>query len=311
MRSIIKKIPKIQLLSLALAVLTLSLSACTIQRAELGSAKNPIKFFFTPSVDAAMIMGKAKSLKTYLEANTPYVYEVLVPQSYVAVVEAFGSDRADVAVLNTFGYIMANEKFGAEARITSIRFGLDSYKGQIVAKSNGPIKKIEDIDGKKFAYVDPTSTSGYLMPADLFMKKGIKPSDTVFAKKHDNVILMIYQGQVDAGATFYTPTEEGKIQDARRLLLTSYPEVEKEISIIELTESIPNDPIVFRKNMPEEIKEKITESLLAFVNTPGGRETLKDLYGITGLVRGDDSRYNAVREMLKALGKKPEDLVKK
>jgi phosphonate transport system substrate-binding protein len=59
--------------------------------------------------------------------------------------------------------------------------------------------------------------------------KGIQLKDSVFAMKHDSVITMMYQKQVDAGATFYSPPENGKIEDARRLVLQQYPDVEEKI----------------------------------------------------------------------------------
>ena len=287
------------------------LSGCTKERGPLGSADNPIKFFFSPSVDSKMITEQAKHIHDYLEAHTPYKYTVSVPASYVAVVEAFGTKRADIASLNTFGYIMANEKYGAQARLCVIRFGLDTYKAQIVARADSNIKSIEDLEGKKFAYVDPSSASGYLLPAKLLADKKVKLASFVFAQKHDNVITMLYQKQVDAGATFYSPPQNGEIQDARRLVKTQYPDVEKQIKIIALTEAIPNDPIVFRKDMPEEMKTAVINSLLEFLKTDEGKATFKALYDITALKAVDDAHYDSVRSLLKSLGKSAHDLVKK
>ncbi|PIU00778.1 MAG: phosphate/phosphite/phosphonate ABC transporter substrate-binding protein [Bdellovibrionales bacterium CG10_big_fil_rev_8_21_14_0_10_45_34] len=301
----------IQLRLCFFAALVSLFSACTTEKAELGTADNPIKFFFVPSVDAMTLEDTGRIVQAYLEENTPYKYKVSIPASYVAVVEAFGTERADVASLNTFGYVLAHEKYKAQARLTVIRFGEDTYKAQIVALKDGPIKKLEDVDGKKFAYVDPASTSGYLMPAKLFMDKGIKPADYMFAKKHDNVITMIYQKQVDAGATFYSPPEDGKIQDARRLVKTQFPDVEDKVKIVALTDAIPNDPIVFREGMPEEMKQTIVDALLKFVKTEQGKDALYKLYGVTDFKVCTDEKYDGVREMLKALGKSAHELVEK
>lgn len=284
---------------------------CTKNQSPLGSAENPVKLFFVPSVDAKVIADKSELVKKYLEANTPYKYHVSLPTSYVAVVESFGTGRADVAAVNTFGYIMANEKYGAEARITFQRFGSDTYQAQIIAKSDSTIKELKDLAGKKFAYVDPASTSGYLLPAKMFKDQGIELKESTFANRHDNVVMMVYQGQVDAGATFYTPPEEGKIQDARRLVQAQYPDVEQKIKIVTLTDSIPNDPIMFRKEMPEEMKQKISEALLTYIGTEEGKETFHAMYGVTSFVPATDAKYDSVRATLKALGKSVNDLMKK
>jgi phosphonate transport system substrate-binding protein len=235
-----------------------------------------------------------------------------VPSSYVAVVEAFGTSRADVASINTFGYILANEKYGAEARITFLRHGSEDYQAQIIARADGPIKKLSDINGRKFAYVDPSSASGYLLPAKMFVDNNVKPKETMFAQKHDNVVTMIYQKQVDAGATFYSPpSEDGKkIEDARRLVKTQFPDVEEKIKIVTLTDKIPNDPIVFRKGVPEKMKQEISAAILALQKTPEGNEIFYKIYGVTGMVLSTDAKYDSVRKVLSALGKSAAELQK-
>lgn len=292
------------------------LSSCIKNSSELGSEKNPIKLHFVPSVDAKVIENNSKTFKDYLEKETGLKYEITIPQSYVAVVEAFGTKRADIAAINTFGYMLAHDKYGAEAKLTVLRHGQSTYQGMIVAKTDSKIKKIEDLADKKVAYVDPASTSGYLLPLKMLKDKNITPKETVFALKHDNVISMVYQGQVDAGAAFFSPTHkddkgEDQIEDARRLVKTQYPDVEKKISIIGMSESIPNDPFIFRKELSEELKTKIVDAMLKFVETKEGQDAFKAIYGVTALKKSSDADYDSVRTMLKTVGVNAADLMKK
>jgi phosphonate transport system substrate-binding protein len=295
---------------LVFAAVVFSIS-CTSKKGELGTESNPIKLFFTPSVDAKVMEDTTSVFKNYLEKITPYKFQVSVPQSYVAVVEAFGTKRADIAAINTFGYILAYDKYGAEARLTVIRHGLATYQSQFLAKTSSSIKTVQDFKGKKMAFVDAASTSGYLLPLKMLKDKGVVISDTVFAGKHDNVVSMIYQGQVDGGATFYSPPEGKDIQDARRLVKTQYPDIESKVKIVELSESIPNDPIIFRKDMPEDMKTKITEAFVKFVQSPEGKEAFGKIYSVTDLKVATDKDYDSVRSMLKALGKDANELMKK
>lgn len=285
------------------------LLACNQQRSPLGSQKNPIKFVLLPSADRQLMADKAIFVTRYLESQTPYKYKISVPANFIAVVEAFGTKRADMASINTFGYLMAHERFQVQARLIISRYGKETYQSQIIAKTIGPVKSIKDIHGRRFAFVDPMSTSGYLLPAKLFADQKIKPKETIFAQRHDNVVTMVYQGQVDAGATWYSPPHEGVMRDARRLVKTQYPDVEEKIKIIHLTEHLPNDPIVFRADIPEKMKTEITESLLKYISTEEGKKVFDDLVGATDLVKCSDRRYDGVREMLKALGKSPKDLL--
>jgi len=314
MKNLFKKLAK--LLVAALVFKILLISGCTKKTAILGSEENPVKFHFVPSVDAKVIEENSKSFKAYLEKNTPYKYEITIPQSYVAVVEAFGTKRADVAAFTIFGYILAHEKYGAEAKMTVLRHGLATYQSQFIVKQDSNIKSLADLAGKKIAFVEPASTSGYLLPLKTLKEKNIVPKETVFAGKHDNVVSMVYQGQVDAGATFYSPPHKNdkgvmQIEDARRLVLTQYPDVESKIRILELSEPITNDPIVFRKDMPEEMKTKIVDAMMAFMTTQEGQAAFKAIYGVTEVKKATDADYDAARAMLKTTGANAEELLSK
>lgn len=298
------------LLFIAALFVAYALAGC-VKKAELGSDGNPVKLFFVPSVDAKLLEHHTEAFKKFLEKETGYKFEISVPPSYIAVVEAFGTKRADVAAINTFGYVKAHEKYGTEARLTVIRHGFGTYQSQFLARSDSKIKSLKDLEGKKIVFVDPASASGYLLPMKTLNERGIKAKETIFAMKHDAVVSMIYKGEADAGATFYSPPSEKGIEDARRLVQNQYPDIEKKVKIVELSEAIPNDPIVFVKEMPEPMKEKIVEAFLAFVATPVGKTTFKEIYSVDELKRSTDKDYDSVRAMLSSLGTSADDLMKK
>lgn len=272
-----------------------------LKKNDLGTRNNPLRLYFTPSVDASRITMNARELVSFLEKETGYYFTTAVPASFIAVVEAFGTKKADIAGINTFSYLMAHEKYGAEARLRIVREGgVVNYKGQFLARVGSGIDSIADIQGRSIAYVDPSSTSGYILPKALLDSKGIKPSEEVFAMKHDNVVTMIYQKQVDAGATYYANrnARTGEIMDARMRVMSQFPDVEKKVKIIGFTEEIPNDPFVFRKDLPEEMKEKIVNAFLKFVKTPEGEKAMFEIYDVVGLIKATDSDYDPLRKML-------------
>lgn len=284
--------------------------SCTKNSAELGSKENPLKFYLVPAQDILTLTEQGQVLRAYLEKDLGLHVKLELPVNYVAVVEAFGSKRADVAILNTLGYVLAFEKYGAEAKLKLINRGREEYHGQIIARVDGP-KTIKELDGKKFAFVDPASTSGYLLPQRLFKANNIKIKASIFAGKHDGVVTAVYQKQVDAGATFYTPPDDdGTPKDARWLVRTQYPDVYDKIKIIQLTDPIPNDPLVFRKDMPPELVSKIVDSMKRYIKTPEGAKVLKDLYHITDFKEASDKDYDRIREYLRDVGLSAQDFVK-
>lgn len=289
------------------------LSACTSSTndRQLGSKNNPIKFFLIPAQDVQSLTTNGAVLAEFLTAELGLQVRVEIPINYVAVIEAFGSKRADVAIINTFGYILAHDKYGVEARLKLVNRGRDEYFGQIITRADSKIKSIKDIDKKKFAYVDPASTSGYLLPLRLFKQENVKPSEHIFSGRHDTVVAAVYQKQVDAGATFYTEPDDSGPKDARMLVKTQFPDVYEKIKILKLTGPIPNDPVAFRKDLPEDLKVKISDALIKYVKTEQGAKVLQGMYYITDFKPAQNKDYDQVRGYLKDLGHTAQDFIKK
>lgn len=299
-----------------------TVTACT--DAPVGSKRRPFTMYFIPSVDTQTIALGADQVTDYLSKyvsnrvygnSDSFFIKSAIPANYIAVVEAFGTKKADFAAFNTFSYILAKDikKYDIEAILSVVRGDNERfYKGQIIARTDSGYKSIQDLKGKKFAYTDPASTAGYILPMTLFKNQGVELGQTVFALKHDSVVTMVYQKQVDAGATYYSPPKvemvNGKrvehLKDARERVLTQFPDVANQVSIIGFTEEIPNEPWVVRSSLVadpdlnKKIKEAITEGLLEFAATPNGKKILEELYSITGLARVDDSVYSNIRKTI-------------
>lgn len=285
----------------AIVLITATLVSC-VNDEKLGSLNNPVKLYFTPSVDSDTISSNSVEFLKFLEKETGLIFKTGIPTNYIAVVEAFGSKRADIGVMNSFGYIMAHAKYGAEAKLRVIRYGHDYYQGQIIAHVDSGINSIADLEGKKFAFTDPSSTSGYMFPLKIMKDANIKPSNTTFAIKHDNVVTMIYQRQVDAGATYYSaPSSTGEIRDARSRVKTQFPDVEEKVKIITTTEKIPNDPFVFRKGLPVEITTKFIAALKKYIATDAGKTVFKNIYSVDGIIETSDKDYDGLRSMIKSV----------
>jgi len=291
---------KFSVWSLSLIII-FQFSSC-VKKGELGTVKNPIKLYFTPSVDAESISNNSDVFIKFLEKDTGLFFKTAIPASYVAVVEAFGSKRADIGVMNSFGYLMANRKYGATAKLRVLRYGKDYYQGQIITRIDSGINSVKDLEGKKMAFTDPSSTSGYMFPLKIIKENHIKLGNTIFAIKHDNVVTMVYQKQVDAGATYYSaPKSDGTIRDARARVMTQFPDVAEKVKIIQITEKIPNDPFVFRKDLPPLIISKFIKSLKKFLTTPDGEAVFQHIYSVNGVVPAKDSDWDGLRKMIESI----------
>ena len=99
--------------------------SCT-QKKELGTEARPIQFALVPGQDSAVLTENGKVLEKWIHDQTGLYVKMQVPVSFIAVVEGLGSQRVDIAILNTFGYIMAHEKYNVSARLIGVSSSLDS-----------------------------------------------------------------------------------------------------------------------------------------------------------------------------------------
>ncbi len=268
----------------------------------LGGEDNPIKMYFVPSAEAATVLESGDMIAAALHESTGLHFTTAVPTNYTAVIEALGSEQADMAWLATFAYILAHEANGTEVALTTLRRGEATYRGQFITRADSGIETIADCDGREMAYVDPVSTSGGIFPSAVFAAEGITPSNEIYAGGHPQVVLAVYEGNADCGATYWSPEgPDGTIADARATVLETYPDVAEQVRIIGFTEDIPNDTVSFRAGFPDDLKQTLVDAIIAYSESDEGQAVLNDLYSITGFQRAQDSDYDVVRDSLRAL----------
>jgi phosphonate transport system substrate-binding protein len=285
---------------ITLAMLLL-LSGC-LGSDRLGEKGNPIKLLFTPATDAEVLGGDAPTFIKFLEQETGLYFKSGIPGSYISMLDMFAANKADIAMMNAFAYLIAHRRYGVEAKFKAIRYGQSYYRGQIIANHKSGVKKVQDLNGKRFAFTDPTSTTGHMFPLKLIKDHNITLATEIFAKKHDVVVSMVYRGEVDAGATYYfPPSPEGKIRDARIRVLEQLPDVAQRVKIVTITEKIPNDPLVFRKGLPRQVIIKFKNALFRFLSEKGGKHIFNSLYGVEGWSEATDQDYDGLREMVKKI----------
>lgn len=289
----------------ALAAMVTPPARAVANQAELGTPENPLKMAFVPSSDSQKVLASGQPLADLLSQQTGLSFTVSVPTSYAAVIEAMGADNVDIGWLAPFAYVLAHDKFNSTVILSSVRGGSKTYTGQIIANVDSGIESVADLPGKKFAFVDPSSASGFLYPNALLASNGIDYkaafAETVFAGGHDKVVIAVYNKQVDAGATF-GDSVEGVQTDARTLVVSTLPDVMEKVKVIGKTDPIPNDTVSVRAGLPYELVLQVQDGLVAISKTDEGKKLLNDLYRISGLAAASDSEYDSVRKAASVLG---------
>jgi phosphonate transport system substrate-binding protein len=252
-----------------------------------------------PSVNSEQLATSADELAKLIEKETGLKVKGSVGSSYSAVVEAMGTGHVDIGWLNPFSYVLAHSKYGVEPLLITTRHDSRSYDGVIITRTDSGIRTLKDLKGKKFAFVDPLSTSGTIYPQLTMMAAGIDPKkdlgQTIFAGGHDKVVLAVYQKQVDAGAIY-----GGGGSDARQRVEATVPDIMTKTKVIAHTDQIPNDNVSVRRELPADVKSKLKAALLKIAASDDGKRILEN-YDIDGLQTVKDSDYESLRKATEAL----------
>jgi phosphonate transport system substrate-binding protein len=228
--------------------------------------------------------------------------KVYMPTDYLGVVEALRNKTADMAFVHPAGYVFSNREAKAQIVAVDVWHGKTSYTSRVFVRKESSIRQLEDLRGKTIAFVDPGSTSGYVYPMVMLMKKGLVKNrdpktffkEAMFTGTHEAALLALLNGSVDAVASFDLAPQQ---------YLADKERVEK-LTYVAETEPIPEAGMCVREGLDPGLVKKVHDALMAF-NAPEYRPVLKDFYGIDGFAPAKDSDYNPVREAIDLLGWRP------
>jgi phosphonate transport system substrate-binding protein len=310
----------------------------------LGTADNPIQVFFVPSNEAQLIVESGDVLAETLKEATGYEFEVFVPTSYAATIEAMcAAPDSTMGFIPAAGYVIAHNRCNVQVAGAAVRFGSSVYWAQYIVRRDSDIYVLGDLEGKTWGYGDPTSTSGFIVPSVELQAKGINPGDEVQTGGHNQTVLAVYNGEVDFGTTYYTPpltpgaawqvgdvpepfdltqdesyrADDGelyvgdvRILDARRAVRETAPDVVDQVRIIAISDPIPNDTLSFGPEFPEDVRNTIMEALFALAeDEEAWNETaLYAAYTWTGFAPAEDGDFDPVRLQFEILGLTEEDV---
>ncbi|MBE3595901.1 MAG: phosphate/phosphite/phosphonate ABC transporter substrate-binding protein [Hydrogenibacillus sp.] len=258
--------------------------------------KKEIVVGLIPSQEAQSLQDKAKPLAGMLSKYLGITVKTYVGTDYTATIEAIGAKQVDVGMFGPQSYVLAHDKGYADVLLASIRNGSKTYRSQIVVANDSPIRSIKDLKGKKIAFVDPASTSGYVYPVAMLKEAGLdtdKDVKLIEAGGHDKTILALLRGDVDAAFSF---------DDARTVVEKSDPDVMKKTRILAKSDPIPNDVMSVRSDLSNYWRAKIKEAFKLVSLTDEGKKELKAIYNIDGFADASDSEYDVVRRTYRLIG---------
>jgi phosphonate transport system substrate-binding protein len=249
---------------------------------------------------AAMISPKEtfiyyRELLDYIGRNAGLGIQLIQRKTYDEINALFFKGEIDLAFICTGPYAAAREKYGFEALATPQVRGKPFYQSYLIVEKESPYQHLEDLRGRVFAFTDPDSNTGTLVPRHWLAQVGEAPETffqkTVYTYSHDNSILAVAKGLVDGAAV-----------DGHQWEYFQHftPALTSRTRVIRKSEPYGSPPLVASERLPEDLKTKIRGILLAMHQEPEGREILDKLL-IDQFLAPREEWYETVRAMIAGL----------
>jgi phosphonate transport system substrate-binding protein len=249
---------------------------------------------------AAMISPKEtlvhyQELLSYIGEKSGFRVELVQRKTYDEVNQLFPKGDIDLAFICTGPFAASREKFGFEALATPQVRGQPFYQSYLIVPKDSPYQQLEDLRGRVFAFTDPDSNTGAMVPRFWLAQQGETPESffgkTIFTYSHDNSILAVAKGLVDAAAVdghqweyfeHFSPTYTSKTR------------------VIRKSQPFGSPPLVASAQLKSGVRLNIQELMLSMHTDPEGRRILEKLL-IDRFVAPQEQWYEPARAMIAGL----------
>lgn len=229
-------------------------------------------------------------LVRYLSLKLGIPVELQTASDYAGVITAMQFKHVDIAYFGPKSYVEAAARANAECFVVEVgEDGSRGYHGIIISRKGSTLRDIAGAKGKVWAFTDPNSTSGTLVPT-LYLVKTLKIDpqsyfgQVIYSGSHEASMLSVKAGKVDIASTNDLDMKrgEGKLwskDDDFRILWTS--------------PLIPGSPMAWRKDLPATLKKALRDAFVSFKDNEG-LSKLK----ISGYAPVSDEVYDPIREQI-------------
>ncbi|HNV68596.1 MAG TPA: phosphate/phosphite/phosphonate ABC transporter substrate-binding protein [Candidatus Ozemobacteraceae bacterium] len=269
---------------------------------EIASAP-PLIMGVIPYLPEQLLKREFHALTGYLSKNLHREVQLNFAVDYESLGRLLDLGKVQLAWFSANSFESLNRENRWESICRPLREGAVRHRGAIVVREGSGIRTLAELRGRRFAYVDRHSGTGFVMPNQLFRAEGIDPlrffSEVTFTGNHSTSISGVLSGAYDAAAVYDVYSGHAlwaldlKTQKTIPVPVSSESPVVMEAShtrlvpgsgfaheglfCIAFTEWLLNDPVAVRRDMDATFKEQIRDLLVNMKKYPGGSEVLQEL----------------------------------
>jgi phosphonate transport system substrate-binding protein len=267
------------------------LGACSAQKDE-----NLVRLGVQPNEKTANL----DAFTQELSAATGLNVKIVTSTSYEDLVTQFKANKIDFAFFSPVNFISAEKSAGAKVLLKKVYGNSEFYYSAIVVREGSSVKTVSDLKGKKVAFVDKRSTSGYLYPLVLFRNASLSLKDFSheFYGTHDDAVKAVVEGRAEAAAVWGDEPHTGEgawSQWAQK------NKVAASFRVVAWSEPIPNDAFAVRSDFylkHPNIVFRVMEGMISLSDSSQG--SLKDVFDTDKMTTATSRHYDSVRAILEA-----------
>jgi len=300
--NVVRRLIALTLACVLAGLLSVSLAGCskggsTQGEAEKGTAASSAAESDELVVAIAGMITPKDALEYYL-AFSEYVgakagkkVRLIHKSDYAQVNTLLEEGKVDVAFVCSGPYVTGRDKFGLELVAAPVVDGVQTYQSYTIVPRSSDATSLESLRGKVFAFTDPESNSGRIIPTYQLGQMGTTPEEffkeVFFSYGHDNSIKLVATGKADGAAV------DSLIWEYDNDLK---PEYTSKTRIISKSETCAIPPVVVRPGLDPALKKKISQAFLGAAQDPEGAAILAKMR-IQRFAPIDDSAYDSIRAM--------------
>lgn len=242
-----------------------------------------------PYLPATELVNRFSPLANYLAAELGQPVRIRVQKSYQSHTDFVGQDQADIAFIGPVSYVLLRKSYGAKPLLARLEeSGSSFFHGVIAVRRDSPFTSLADLKGKSFAFSDPNSTMGHIVPKAMLVQAGVAVGQLRrhdFLNSHHDVALAVLGGYFDAGG----------MKDE------VFAEYEKRgLRVLAKSPPVPEHLFLTRANLPESLVQRLRALFLAVNSSPRKQHILSAIKATaTGFVPVAPQDYNSLEELMR------------
>jgi len=238
-------------------------------------------------------------LAEYLSRRLGRAVVFVLRRSYDDIMDMLARGELDAAWICGFPYVQLRRPEYLSLLVAPVYRGAPLYRSLLIVPKDSPDTTIASLRGKVFAYSDPDSNSGYLVPRDLITDAGFDPETffrvTFFTYSHAETVLAVSRGVADGGAVdSYVYNIMQKFE----------PDVVAGTRVINQSTQFGFPPIVAHDDLAPEVRSRLRDALTGMANDPEAAPILA-LLDLDGFAEVAPSLYDTIRELARAAVARP------